>query len=145
MPSQLDQRYERCFIVRYDMTLLPLTDALLPASLSDAMIHRALTACGMVDLESRIDFLPIFRSDNNVNMANPYDLRIIRTLSPEGMPPGTKFCLLGFRCSKEVPPKVRAKIWTAVVQELGKFWQKTQNAAEASRLTRIAISTTACS
>ncbi len=129
VPSQLDQRYERCFIVRYDMTLLPLTDALLPASLSDAMIHRALTACGMVDLESRIDFSSIYT-------AEPFDLRIIRSLSPEDMPPGRRLCQLRFRCSKEVAPKVRAKIWTAVVAELEKFWQKTQEAARVSRRNR---------
>ncbi len=76
----------------------------------------------MVDLESQID----------IHMDSPYNPHIIRTF-PEGMPPGTNLCLLGFRCSKEVAPKVRAKIWTAVVAELEKFWQKTQDAARVSR------------
>jgi hypothetical protein len=123
---QFEQQYERYFVVRYDVTLLPLTDALLPASLSDAMIHRALIACGVVDLESQIDF-------SDFAKAGRYDLHIIRSLSPEDMPPGRLLCQLRFRCSQEVAPKVRAKIWTAVVAELEKFWQKTQDAAFAAR------------
>jgi hypothetical protein len=131
-PSQLDQEYERYFIVRYDMTLLLLTDTLLKPTLSDAMIHRALTACGMVDLESQIDFSSRYIGPKG----KPFGERLIRFDSLQDMPPGTKLCLLGFRCSKEVAPKVRAKIWTAVVAELEKFWQKTQNAALASRRNR---------
>jgi hypothetical protein len=128
-PSQLDQEYERYFIVHYDMTLLLLTDTLLKPSLSDAMIHRALTACGMVAMESQIDFSSRFIGAKGKSFGN----RLISFVSLQDMPPGTNLCLLGFRCSKEVAPKVRAKIWTAVVAELEKFWQKTQDAAFAAR------------
>jgi hypothetical protein len=139
-PSQLDQEYERYFIVHYDMTLLLLTDTLLKHSLSDAMIHRALTACGMVAMESQIDFSSRFigakgKSFGNrlISFVSLQDMPPGTNLSLQDMPPGPNLCLLGFRCSKEVAPKVRAKIWTAVVAELEKFWQKTQDAAFAAR------------
>jgi hypothetical protein len=86
----------------------------------------------MVDLESQIDFSSRYIGPKG----KPFGERLIRFDSLQDMPPGTKLCLLGFRCSKEVAPKVRAKIWTAVVAELEKFWQKTQNAALASRRNR---------
>ena len=53
---ELDQYYERYFIVRYDPELLPLSEALLQASLSDALIDRASQASRWKTPRREVDF-----------------------------------------------------------------------------------------